>query len=722
VNRLIDIVARRCRWLAIAAIVSAAIPLYFVSQIKIDNSIEVWLHSDSPEYKTYRDFLDRFESEEFIVIATEMDNPFSDEAIALQQELSAELKEVEGVARVLDLPGICGMIWGDKRLWKEQTQDNTFLNNLLLSQDGRTIGMFVWLKRFENPLQRRETVEAIELAVNQFDKSGFQLHLAGTPLMNVELDRGSQKASTLFLPVALGISVLVLAIMLRSVSGVIAPMCAVGVTTAWTIGIMGMTGRTMNMVTVVLPSLLFILSLSSGIHITSRFFATFAQIGDRSSTVRTVLRELVRPIFLSSITTSVGFASLMISDMKPVADFGQFASIGMLLSFLFNLAIVPGVLSLLHARVVRVKSRAKPHWSSRTGAIIANRRWLVCTVTAILLAVCVFASTKSKVESNVLKFFPDDSKISQDYSFIGNKLTGFYTVELECKTDWINEDEALESTQILADTISNRKEVARVIHHGGISDLLGSIDTEELGIFKIGSMVKQFERLVGKYRLEDDDMISLRMSVLVNAMDASNFYKLLDFIRTQADKTLGPQIKYNITGVVPLLNDVQKSLIDTQIRSFSIAATIILIMIAIFMRSVRAALASIIPNLLPVFAMFAFMVLFGIVLDAATVMIASVAIGIAADDTIHFLSHYRRQKAEGLPAVEAVATTFSKIGRAIVFTSIVSAAGFSILYLAQFKPIAYFGILTAVTMLMAMADDLFVLPAFVRICKPWEKR
>lgn len=721
-NRLIDIIARRSRWLAIAAIVSAAVPLYFVSQIKIDNSIEVWLHSDSSEYKIYRDFLDRFESEEFIVIATEMDNPFSDEAIALQQELSAELKKVEGVARVLDLPGVCSMIWNDKRLWKDRAQNSMFLNNLLLSQDGRTIGVIVWLKRFEDPSQRRKTVEAIESAVDQFAKSGFHLHLAGTPLMNVELDRGSQKASALFLPVALGVSVLVLALMLKSISGVIAPMCAVGVTTAWTIGIMGITGRTMNMVTVVLPSLLFILSLSSGIHITSRFFATFAHIGDRGRTVRTVLQELVRPIFLSSVTTSVGFASLMISDMKPVADFGLFASIGMLLSFLFNLTIVPGVLSLLHARVVRVSSRAKPHWSSRTGAVMANRRWLVCTASAILLAVCVFASTKSKVESNVLKFFPDDSKISQDYAFVGNKLTGFYTVELECKTDRANESMALESTQRLAEIISNRKEVARVIPSGDIANLLSNIGMAGFDMFGIASPVKLFEDMVGRYRLEDDNMLSLRMSVLINVMDSSGFYELLDFIRTQANKTLGSQIKYNITGVVPLLNDVQKSLIDTQIQSFSIAATIILVMIAIFMRSVRAALASIIPNLLPVFAMFTFMVLFGIVLDAATVMIASVAIGIAADDTIHFLSHYRRQKAEGLPAIEAVATTFSKVGRAIVFTSIVSAAGFSILCLAQFKPIAYFGILTAVTMLMAMADDLFVLPAFVRICKLWEKR
>lgn len=721
-DKLTDIIAPRCRWLAAAAIISVVVPLYFVAHIKTDNSIEVWLKSNSSEYRTYRSFLERYESEEFIVIAANMDNPFSDNAITLQQRLAEELRDIKGVARVIDLPGVCSAIWENKQLWQNQAKNSKFLSNLLLSKDGQTIGIFVWLERFENPGARRQTVEAIETAVSHFAGREFEPHLAGTPLMNVELDRGSQKASATFLPIALGISVLVLVFMLRSVSGVIAPMCAVGATTAWTVGIMAMTGRTLNMVTVVLPSLLFILSLSNGIHITSRFFDILARVDDHRQAVKNVLQELIRPIFLSSITTSVGFASLMISDMKPVADFGLYAAIGMLLSFLFNLLIVPGVLSLFHARHGHTRGKLKPHWSSTTGALMVRRRRLVLIVSVFALVGCGVAATTSTVESNVLKFFPEDSRISRDYTFIGQKLTGFYTVELEVRTEESDEYIVLESIERLAEVISNRQGVARVLHYGDTVSLMNSFDPAIFGVLGAAEPAKLLEDMLGRYRLKDDGIVSLRMSVLINAMASSGFYNLLNFIETEADKIFGQSASYNITGVVPLLNDVQKSLIDTQIQSFSIAATIILVMIGLFMRSLRAALASVLPNLLPVFAMFAFMALFKIPLNAATVMIASVAIGIAADDTIHFLSHYRHEKRAGLETVNAVSATFGKIGRAIVFTSIVTAAGFSILCFAQFRPIVYFGIMTGITMLAALAGDLFVLPACVRVFKLWEKK
>ncbi len=115
-DKLTDIIAPRCRWLAAAAIISVVVPLYFVAHIKTDNSIEVWLKSNSSEYRTYRSFLDRYESEEFIVISADMDNPFSDNAITLQRRLAEELRDIKGVARVIDLPGVCSAIWENKQL------------------------------------------------------------------------------------------------------------------------------------------------------------------------------------------------------------------------------------------------------------------------------------------------------------------------------------------------------------------------------------------------------------------------------------------------------------------------------------------------------------------------------------------------------------------------------------------------------------------------------
>jgi hypothetical protein len=197
------------------------------------------------------------------------------------------------------------------------------------------------------------------------------MHLAGTPLLNVALDRGSREASRRILPAALAVSLLILAVVLRRIAGVVAVMCAVGVTTLWTTGLMVLAGRTFNMVTVTLPSLLTVLSLSAGIHIVLRIQSLVADAGDHRAAVRRTIREVLPAIFLSNVTTAVGFGSLLVSDMQPVADFGLFAAIGMLLSFLFNATIVPGVLSWLRAGSLVVFAMPT-HWTAPLGRAVAS--------------------------------------------------------------------------------------------------------------------------------------------------------------------------------------------------------------------------------------------------------------------------------------------------------------------------------------------------------------
>ncbi len=222
------------------------------------------------------------------------------------------------------------------------------------------------------------------------------------------------------------------------------------------------------------------------------------------------------------------------------------------------------------------------------------------------------------------------------------------------------------------------------------------------------------------YRYARDGEIGLRLSALVTAMASSEFYTLLSFVRERADALMPPSTRWHVTGIVTLLNDVQRSLVQTQLRSFGIAAVVILLTIGILFRSLRAAAAAVLPNLLPVFGTLAVMTFAGVPLDAATVMIASIAIGIAADDTIHFLARYREEKTAGALAADATSLTLNKIGRPIAFTSIVIAGGFSVLGLAEFRPIRDFGLLTGFTMLTAFACDVFVLPACAHLFRLWE--
>jgi predicted RND superfamily exporter protein len=390
----------------------------------------------------------------------------------------------------------------------------------------------------------------------------------------------------------------------------------------------------------------------------------------------------------------------------------------MLLSFLLNFVIVPGTLSILHATRERVRL-VDSHWTAAIGhAIVGRRRW-VLLLTGIVIIVSVGLITRAKAESNVLKFFPSSSKISRDYRFIGQNLTGFYTVELDASTESQNGSKLLKAIDELSNRLAKLPEVVKVINYRNLALALAEIPRPAFVPVQV-ARDNPLKPMLQKYQRIQDGRISLRTSVLIRAMSSKDFYKLLDSIKRETKQQIGGLSKYTITGVVPLLNAVQISLINTQIRSFGIAFIVILILIALFVKSVRAMLAAILPNIVPILLLFAMMVLLDVPFDAATVMIASVAIGIAADDTIHFLLQFRAEKQQGKNLIDAVRSTFQKVGRAITFTSVVASAGFMILVLAEFKPIQYFGIFGSLTMVTAWVGDVFILPACVASLNLWK--
>ena len=723
-DRLARIAVNKSRWAAMVCLCSVAIPAWWMRNARIDNSIEVWIGRSGSEYQTYKNFLTKYGNEEFIVVAAEAEDPLSPEVLDFQKTLAGRLREIDDVDAVLDITEAASLFAQYKSDWKDALGKNEFFRNLLLGEDGHTFGLVAWLRKIDNPPERKIAVEKIEAAVAAASADKIDVHLAGTPLLNVALDRGSQKAAQRFLPIALAVSVAVLAFVLRRLWSVAAVMCAVAVTTVWAIGLLVVAGKTFNMVTVTLPSLLVILSLSGGIHITSRFAAMLTEIGpgetEQPEVLHKVIREVLPPVFMSNVTTAVGFASLMISDMQPVVDFGQIAALGMLLSFLFNAAIVPGMLSLRPAGAAATRAMP-PHWTARIGRSMATRKSQVLPAAAVLCVVCLALMTRLRLESNVLKFFPENSKIARDCHFIAERLTGLYTIELDASTESPNASTLLKEIERLGRTIEARPDVAKVIHYQNIATALNAIPRPA---FVPAAVISRspLTLMLRKDRHAEDGRLSLRMSILVRALSSKDFYNLMDFTKEQAARTISPNATCSLTGIVPLLNAAQRSLVSTQIESFAIAAGVVLILIGLFLRSGRALAAVLLPNALPILCLFAVMVLLGIPLDAATVMIAGIAIGIAVDDTIHFLSCFRAEKRAGSDNLAAVRAGFQKAGRAITFTSVVATSGFAILLLAEFKPIQYFGLLAGLTMITAWIGDVFVLPACAALLNPWGGR
>lgn len=346
-------------------------------------------------------------------------------------------------------------------------------------------------------------------------------------------------------------------------------------------------------------------------------------------------------------------------------------------------------------------------------------RWrLASAVAAAGFALCFAAVGRINVESNVLKFLSPASKTAQDYAFVAEHLTGLYTLELVVLADEADEELAMQEIAALAGEIESRDDVARVNTASRFQP-----QTALAGGARLASVQEPplLAELRGGFRREADDKVALRMSMLATPMASNDSARLVEAIREEA-RDLPERLKWYVTGVVLLLNEAQDSLVQTQIQSFGLAAGVVLVMIALLFRSWRAAVASVLPNLLPVGITFGIMALAGIDLNAATVMIASVAIGIAADDTIHFLARYQQELGDATAPPEAAERTLSAIGREMGFTSVVAAAGFSVLCFGQFRPLIHFGLLTGVAMIVALGADWFVLPATARLVRLWEKR
>ncbi|MCF8061674.1 MAG: MMPL family transporter, partial [Deltaproteobacteria bacterium] len=441
-----------------------------------------------------------------------------------------------------------------------------------------------------------------------------------------------------------------------------------------------------------------------------------AETGSRDQAIRNTLRELIRPVALSSITTAVGFAVLGVSDMAPVRDLGVFAAAGMLIALACNLLFAPGVLAMLSPGVRPMREVMRPPGMHRAGAFAAARFRFVFLISLGLAGAGALLATPLDTGSNMLKFFPEDSRIARDYAFIGENLAGFYTLEMDLRVAEKDEEAAGDAIEALSQVIAVRPEVARVEHAAVLESFF-----EEIAALRPGGLPEEIRGLrdgfLQRYQQRENGVLHLRVSVLVRAMESGEFYDLLAFVRDRSGEILPPSVSWETTGVVSLLTDLQRSLIETQVRSLSMAAALIILMIGVLFRSLRTAAASILPNVLPILGVLGVMALAGVPLDPATVMIASVAIGIAADDTIHFLAHYLDARRSGLDAVKATSATLRTIGSALLFTSVVSASGFAILCLAPFRPIAHFGLLTGMTMFAPLAADLLVLPPCARVLR-----
>ena len=713
------------------------------------------LPENDPDIIAFDAFNDQFGGAELLVVTVTAPDIFTRENLALVREITRRMADVRGIEEVFSLTNISDIVGTEEGL-----EVNPFLEEIpesveslaalralalsepswvgnLISADGRVAainGSMDWLE--ENPLVKLQAAGAVERLLAELERPGVELRITGVSPILLETNKAIQYDLRTFLWLTPVLVVVLLWMIFRSARGVLIPLSIIILGVVWILGLYFRTGRSVTMITAMLPTLIGVIGLSDIIHMLSRYYEEAARGHPKRKAISLMTAHMIGPCFMTSTTTAIGFGSLFLSDIKQVKDFGLFSFVALMFVYLLGMTLVPIFLSFL-----RVPGRSagrrydKGPITRLLTAIerfVERDRFVTLTLCLVLGAVSVYGISILKVETQISRFIPQEAPAIRALCHLQENLAGVSQVEITLrgaegvfKEPWALREierfqrhvEGLSGVSKSFSVLDLIKEFNRAMNDG--DDAFYRIpETRQLvaGYLFLFSMTGRPDLLDAFINYDES---YTRISARVEAIGSAEQLRILREIDRWAQANLDPRLQMETTGVVKLYATITDALVRGQVRSLLIATLVIAVLMIAFLRSWKIGLVSMLPNLLPILTTMGFLGLFGFTLNVATVMIACIALGIAVDDTIHYLARYRKEldAADDGEIQPAMRRTLRHTGRAILFTSIVIAGGFSIFVFSQFVPNQTFGVAVAATMATAILADLLMLPLLVRKLK-----
>jgi predicted RND superfamily exporter protein len=711
------------RVLAVLLVAASLIAAWQVRRVSVDNRLERWLGEGGEGAAVYEQFRRDFGSDEFLLAVVGGGFFFTPDTLELLLSCAESLEAVPGVVEVRGIPILYRDLFGaeDPEALAEEMTSTPFYRGLFISADGELAGLLLEIDPADEPAARRRIVHAVREAVLPLRESGREVRLVGSTALIVALDEVSAREARRTIPIALAGSLLMLALMLRSARAMVATAASALLAVLLTLGLAVAAGISFNMVSTALPPLLWVLALSNSIHIMRRY--QDLRIDDtQERALAQALAETTRPCILAAVTTAAGFASLTVSVMAPVRELGWLAALGILLALAINLTVTPLLVELLRV----------PAFRRHLGTIGGSWGWgwrrhprVILAIVTVLVLAAAASVPAIRVESDPVAFLPENHSTTQDFRSLDGRLGGFHTLEvlLVAPGPWYapgswpvleRVTNRLAASPIVTRVLSPVDVLAKLNHwQGGFEP--GSYrppETREDAADVIAAAGDEGRRALSRLVLADGRTV--RLSALVNETGEERFLELVDEAwRALEELPVGWTAR--VTGQVLLLVEAQQALVATQLESLGLALLLVFATIAAGLGSWRLTATAVPPNLIPILAAFAAMAVLRLPLDAGTVMVASIALGIAVDNTVHVLENVRRRLADGAPVADATAATLRTIGPALAATTATAAAGFLALATSEFVPIRDFGILATVAMMAALAADVLVLPSILMV-------
>lgn len=580
-------------------------------------------------------------------------------------------------------------------------------------------------------------VAAVRRVMARHEGPDFPLHLTGSPVVTDQLKQAMQTNMQRFVALSMAAIGVFLLVLFRRLSGTLLALLVVSLSVISTVGLMAVLDVPFKLPQMVLPSFLLAVGVATSVHLLVIFFRHLSAHDSRHDAVAYALGHSGLPIAMTSLTTAAGLASFGTAQMAAVAELGVFAAAGVLLSLVYALALLPALLALLPLPRGRAGTGRAPladRLLTGVGDFATGRPRTIVLAAAALVLVAAAGLPRVQFSHNTLAWFPATNPLRQATELIDEKFAGSMSVEVVVDT---GEENGLYSPALLRDidalaqwaeqyrgpdgrtfvgktqsVVDILKETHQALNENrpefyAIPDSRELV-AQELLLFE-NSGAEELEPLV------DPQFSQARLTLRVPWQDAAYYVGFVDALQARAQQVLGDRAEVRVTGLIKLFAETIYLLMQSMATSYSIAFVVITAFMILVLGSVRTGLLAMIPSLAPIVLTLGWMGWTGIRLDAFTLLVGSIALGLAVDDTIHFFHNFERYRVQYGRTLPAVHETLLGTGRAMLFTSLVLVTGFWLYMLGTLNNLYYFGLLTGMTLVLALLAVFLLAPAMMRL-------
>ena len=657
-----------------------------------------------------------------------------------------------------------------ERGFKEILNSPVF-RNFVISIDGKTSGIIVNIKKnkeledvdnkskkeieeFKDKIKKQNHQNILEIrdVIKSYESVG-KIYLGGIPMIADDMMTFIKSDIIVF---GIGVLLFIIATLwfvFRKLIWIIVPISSCFFSVIIMMGLLGLLGWKVTVISSNFIALMLILTMAMNIHMSTRFLQLRKEFGDKTNfeILSLTTGKMFWPILYTVLTTVCAFLSLIFSEIKPIIDFGWMMTFGLITSFLITFTLLPTLLSFVPSSNISLKEEKDSKVTKFLGNLSVNNKNSIFGVTIIVIALSIFGISKLEVENSFINYFDKDTEIYKGMKLIDEELGGTTPLEVIIKfpkaetnesnedddfDDWENEEDTndekywftkdkIDKIKSVHNYLDGLPEIGKVLSFSSIIDVATQLNNNKpLGTLEMGVLYSKIPEsikteIIDPYiSIEDNEArINLR---IIDSQENLRRNDLINKINYDLENEIGlDKSEFKLAGVLILFNNLLQSLFKSQILTLGLVMIGIFGMFLILFRNIKLSLIGVVPNFIAAFFILGIIGLLEIPLDMMTITIAAITIGIAVDNSIHYIYRFKEEYSRIQNYEETLKTCHSTVGVAILNTSITIVFGFSILVLSKFIPTIYFGVFTGIAMLLAMISVLTLLPSLILKVRPF---